>query len=125
MKKIKINSVLSNFENETTNIESLADFDEKENTITYTEEELKVKITILKNKVIMSRKSEDYDLNLEFVQNQKIKCKYEVKSIGLNMDIDVFTKELNIEENIIYVNYQLFNEGKSIGTFEYKLMFRE
>ena len=125
MKKIKIHSVLSNFENETTNVEALADYDEKENTIVYTEEELRVKITILKNKVIMNRKSEDYNLNLEFVENQTIKCKYEVKSVGLNIDVDVFTKLLEIESNIIYVNYQLFNDGKPIGTFEYKLMFKE
>ena len=42
MKCIKIYSILSNFENETTTIEAIAEYDEKENVINYTEEDLKV-----------------------------------------------------------------------------------
>lgn len=125
MKKIKINSVLSNFENDTTNVSALADYDEDSNTIEYQEEDMKVKIQILKNKVVLTRKNEDYDLCMEFIQGETKRCEYIVKSIGLNVDIDVFTKLLEIEENRIYINYELFNENKSIGTFEYKLIFRE
>ena len=51
MKCIKIYSILSNFENETTTIEAIAEYDEKENVINYTEEDLKVKIKIGKDKV--------------------------------------------------------------------------
>ena len=49
MKQVKINAVLSNSDNETVNIESLATYNEKENKIIYTEEDLNVAITILKN----------------------------------------------------------------------------
>jgi len=73
----------------------------------------------------MERKNEDYDLNLDFVLNEKKRCKYIVNSIGLNLEIDVYTKILEIEENRIYVNYELFNDNKSIGTFEYKLLLME
>lgn len=125
MKTIKINSVLSNFENETTNIEATAEFNEEDNTIIYKEEDLDVKIGIMKNKVIIERKNEDYNLDLEFKEDTTIKCKYSVKSIGLDLIIDVYTKTLEIEDNRIYINYEIFNEGKSIGTFEYKLIFRE
>ena len=89
MKCIKIYSILSNFENETTTIEAIAEYDEKENVINYTEEDLKVKIKIGKDKVLIDRKNEDYCLSLEFIPNEKVECKYEVKSIGLNLDIDV------------------------------------
>ena len=92
MKCIKIYSILSNFENETTTIEAIAEYDEKENVINYTEEDLKVKIKIGKDKVLIDRKNEDYCLSLEFIPNEKVECKYEVKSIGLNLDIDVITK---------------------------------
>lgn len=125
MKCIKIYSILSNFENETTTIEAIAEYDEKENVINYTEEDLKVKIKIGKNKVLIDRKNEDYCLSLEFIPNEKIECKYEVKSIGLNLDIDVITKVLEIEKNRIYINYEIFNDNKSIGTFEYKLIIKE
>lgn len=125
MRKIKIYSVISNNDDETTTIEALADYDEEKRIIKYKEEELKVTIEIFDNKIIMERKNEDYDLNLEFNLNEKVKCKYQVNSIGLNLEIDVYTKILEIEENRIYVSYELFNDNKSIGEFEYKLLLRE
>ena len=106
MKCIKIYSILSNFENETTTIEAIAEYDDKD-------------------KVLIDRKNEDYCLSLEFIPNEKVECKYEVKSIGLNLDIDVITKVLEIEKNRIYINYEIFNDNKSIGTFEYKLIIKE
>ena len=125
MKKVRIYSVLSNNDNETTTIEALADFDEQKNIIKYTEEELKVEIQILDNKIKMRRKNDEYDLNLEFLLNEKVRCKYQVDSIGLTLEIEVYTKKLEIEENRIYINYELFNDNKSIGVFEYKLMIME
>lgn len=125
MEKIKIYSLLSNSDNETTTIEALADYDVEKNIINYSEEDLKVKIQILDKRVVMERKNEDYDLNLEFSLNEKVRCKYEVTSLGLNLEIDVYTKILEIEENRVYINYELFNDNKSIGTFEYKLLIME
>jgi uncharacterized beta-barrel protein YwiB (DUF1934 family) len=125
MKQVKINAVLSNSDNETVNIESLATYNEKENKIMYTEEDLNVDITILKNKVIIERMNEDYDLRLEFTKDEVNKCKYNVKTIGLDMEIDVYTKNLEIEDNRLYIEYELYNNNNSIGTFEYKLIFRE
>ena len=125
MKQVKINAVLSNSDNETVNIESLATYNEKETKIIYTEEEFNVAITILKNKVIIERMNEDYDLRLEFTKDEVNKCKYNVKTIGLDMEIDVYTKNLEIEDNRLYIEYELYNNNNSIGTFEYKLIFRE
>ena len=125
MKQVKINAVLSNSDNETVNIESLATYNEKENKIIYTEEDLNVAITILKNKVIIERMNEDHDLRLEFTKDEVNKCKYNVKTIGLDMEIDVYTKNLEIEDNRLYIEYELYNNNNSIGTFEYKLIFRE
>ena len=125
MKQVKINAVLSNSDNETVNIESLATYNEKENKIIYTEEDLNVAITILKNKVIIERMNEDYDLRLEFTKDEVNKCKYNVKTIGLDMEIDVYTKNLEIQDNRLYIEYELYNNNNSIGTFEYKLIFRE
>ena len=81
--------------------------------------------TILKNKVIIERMNEDYDLRLEFTKDEVNKCKYNVKTIGLDMEIDVYTKNLEIEDNRLYIEYELYNNNNSIGTFEYKLIFRE
>ncbi len=125
MRKVKIYSVLSNSNNETTTIEAIADYDENDCTLKYVEENLNVTIELFENKVKMERKNEEYDLNLEFIKNEKKRCKYIVNSIGLNLEIDVYTKILEIEENRIYISYELFNDNNSIGTFEYKLLLME
>ncbi len=125
MEKIKIYSLLSNSDNENTTTEALADFDKEKNIIRYKEEDLQVTIQILDKKVIIERKNEEYDLNLIFSQNERVTCKYQVDFIGLNLEISVYTKILEIEENRIYINYELFNDDKSIGTFEYKLLIME
>lgn len=125
MKKIKIYSILENSDNETTKIEALATYDENKGILKYSEEDLNVEIELFKDKVIIKRKNDEYDINLEFELNKRIKCKYEVKQIGLNLEIEVLTKKLEIEENRIYINYELFNDNKSIGIFDYKLMILE
>lgn len=125
MKNIKIKSVLTNSENETTIIEAVGSIDESNNLIKYKEEELDVNIIIKEDSIMVKRHNEDYDLNLEFKLNEKIKCNYEVRSIGLNIDLEVNTMKLEIKENYIYVHYSLHNDKIDMGTFEYKLMFWE
>lgn len=125
MKKAKIYSVLSNSDNETTTIEALADYDEKNRVIKYTEEDTFVEIEIKNKSVTMKRKNEEFNMILKFSLNEKERCKYEVVSLGLNMDIDVYTKKLEIEENRIYINYELYNDNKVFGVFEYKLLLME
>jgi len=125
MKKAKIYSVLSNSDNETTTIEALADYDEKNRVIKYTEEDTFVEIEIKNKSVTMKRKNEEFNMILKFSLNEKERCKYEVVSLGLNMDIDVYTKKLEIEENRIYINYKLYNDNKVFGVFEYKLLLME
>lgn len=125
MKKVKIYSILSNSDNETTTIEAIADYNEKDCTLKYVEENINVTIEIFEDKIKMERKNEEYDLNLEFVLNERKRCKYNVNSLGLNLEIDALTKVLEIEENRIYINYELFNDNNSIGIFEYKLLLME
>ena len=125
MKKIKIHSILSNSDNETTIVDEEVMFDEVDNVITYMEDDLKVSIFIFETFVKMRRCNEDYDLNLEFDLNEDKVCKYSVKSIGLDLDLLVRTKELEIYDNRVYIKYELFNDQKSIGEFEYKLIIRE
>ena len=125
MKKIKIHSILSNSDNETTIVDEEVMFDEVDNVITYMEDDLKVSISIFETFVKMRRCNEDYDLNLEFDLNEDKVCKYFVKSIGLELDLLVRTKELEIYDNRVYIKYELFNEQKSRCEFEYKLIIRE
>jgi hypothetical protein len=125
MKEIKIRSIVTNSENETTNIEAIGKYNKDQNIITFSEEEFENTIYILEDCVKINRKNQDYNLNLEFKLNEKLKCKYEIKSLGIDIDIVVLTKMLEITDNYIYINYELFNEEENIGFFEYKLIFWE
>jgi uncharacterized beta-barrel protein YwiB (DUF1934 family) len=125
MKEIKIRSIVTNSENETTNIEAIGKYDKEQNIITFSEEEYENTIYILKDCVKINRKNQDYNLNLEFKLNEKLKCKYEIKSLGIDIDIVVLTKMLEITETYIYIDYELLNEEENIGSFEYKLIFWE
>jgi hypothetical protein len=123
MKEIKIKTILTNSENETTNVEALAKFDEKTGTIIYHEDDLEVTTTINKDVIRINRKNEDYDLNLEFKENEKINCSHKILSMGINLEVMVTTLKLEIKENYIYIQYKLNNLELDMGTFEYKLMF--
>lgn len=125
MKQVKIHTILSNSDNETTIRESLGTFDEENMIFNYQEEDLSVTLEVFDDKVIINRKNDDYDLTLELEKEKKVTSRYEVKSIGLSLDLEAYTKLLEISENIIYIEYELFNDNKSIGNFEFKFMFKE
>lgn len=125
MKEVKIRSIITNSENETSNLETKGEYDVNEKTITYSEAELINTVYIFEDCVKIIRKNEDYNLNLEFRLNEKIKCNYEIKSVDLNVDLLVTTKKLEIEETYIYIDYELSSEDEIMGTFEYKLIFWE
>lgn len=125
MKPIKISSKLINLDGDETIVDTTGNYDEENKILEYNEDELSVRIKLLNKAVIISRKNDDYDLNLEFRKNTIIKCKYIVKSIGINYELDVYTDELSILENELKINYKLYNEKEHIGTFEYNLMFKE
>lgn len=125
MNKIRIKSILTNSENETVNLETIAIYDEINNIIKYEEEDLEVIVKLSKYKLIINRKNEDYDLNFEFKENETITCLHKIKSLGLDMEINVKTIKLEIKEKYIYVQYNLNNNNQDMGTFEYKLMILE
>ncbi|MDD2625279.1 MAG: DUF1934 domain-containing protein [Tenericutes bacterium] len=123
MKEIKIKTVLINSENETTNCETNAKYNKDNETYIYKEDDLTVTLKIKKNHIIINRKNDDYDLNLEFKENEKIVCNYKILSLGLNLDLLVTTLKLEIKEKYIYIQYKLNNKELDMGTFEYKILF--
>ncbi len=125
MKDIKLVAELINSDNEPIKIETKGRYDKINKIIEYVENDLNVKLKITNNKIILNRKNEDYDLNLEFELNKRLECKYKVKTIGLDLELDVYTSELKITDKELYINYELFSENNSIGVFKYKLLFEE
>ncbi len=121
MNEVQIRTTLKNSENETTNLETKGVYDIEKNMISYVEDDLNVSVYINSTKIVMSRKNENYNLNLEFELNKQNKSKYEVKSVGLYIDLIIETKKLIINRNSILIQYELYNDEKIIGAFEYEL----
>ena len=125
MKEIRIKTIVINSEGETSYLETIAKYDDKNKVITYNEEDLEVTLTIKDQKITLNRKNDDYDLNLEFKENTSIECKHKILSMELILDLTVTTLKLEIEKDYIYVKYKLENLQTDMGIFEYKLMFLE
>lgn len=125
MKEIRIKTIVINSEGETSYLETIAKYDDKNKVITYNEEDLEVILTIKDQKITLNRKNDDYDLNLEFKENTSIECKHKILSMELILDLTVTTLKLEIEKDYIYVKYKLENLQTDMGIFEYKLMFLE
>ncbi len=123
MREIQIKSTLKNSENEITNVQTKGIYNIEENVICYDDHDLKVSVYIENERIRMLRKNDDYNLNLEFELNKKIKSKYEVKSIGLYIDLIIETQKLNINEKNISIKYELYNDESIIGSFEYDLVW--
>lgn len=121
MKKIKVKYTIKNSENERTNFETIGTYDEEKREICYLEQDLEVKLNIQENKLKMIRKTDDYSIDFDFELNVVTKNKYELKSLGIYVDIEVETKRLVINENSINLKYTLINDDQQIGDFEYDL----
>ncbi|MDD4027972.1 MAG: DUF1934 family protein [Bacilli bacterium] len=121
MKKIKVKYTIKNSENEITNFETIGTYDEEKREICYLEQDLEVKLNIQENKLKMIRKTDDYSIDFDFELNVVTKNKYELKSLGIYVDIEVETKRLVINENSINLKYTLINDDQQIGDFEYDL----
>lgn len=122
MKEIKIKAIINNSENETYSLDTIAEYDKKNNTIIYQEENIQVKLILLKDKCFLNRFGDDYNIDFEFQKNKTTKCIHKVISLGLIIEMDVKTLKLEIKEKYVYIQYKIINEGTEIGTFEYKLM---
>ena len=81
-------------------------------------------ITLKDNKVIIERKSEDYDILLEFENGKKHDGKYLVKSLNTNMKICTETKKLSIKENSIYLEYTVYVNDVLSDNIIYELNWR-
>lgn len=125
MKEINIKSSIKNYEDEDVVIETKGNYDIENNIIEYRENDLKVKINLSGEKIILDRRNDEYNLSLEFQKENKIKSRYEVKSIGLKLDIEVYTDLLEVKDNEVLIKYEIFDGEREIGKFEYQLLYWE
>ena len=120
MSKINIKSILNNLtEKEIFNVETVGVL--IDNKIKYIDNSVTVIIELKDNIVSLERITSEYHICMEFDKNNITNGKYEIKSLG-NFDLRLETKELNINNNEIFIKYSMFiNDVKQ--DFEYKIMY--
>lgn len=120
MSKIKLNLTLK------TNIEVI----NKEfvgilidNKIVYNDDNVNVTFLLGKSELTMRRCSEDYDVDFVFSNNNLTKCVYNVKSNNIIICLDIKTKNLIIDKNRLFVDYELYQQDELIEAIEFEIIY--
>ena len=123
MSKVIINSIVySNSEKETLKeVKGIL----KDNKISYFYDEVMVNINILKDKVFLQRESTNMKLNLEFQLNKTLKTNYFLKDLNLEFIVETKTKILDIKNESIKIEYDLFINDEFSDSFTYILEWRD
>lgn len=77
------------------------------NKISYKENEIIVTILLEDNKIIMKRKSLEYEIYLEFVEKNNSTSKYFLNNNNLWLPLDTFTDKIVVDDSSIKLEYQL------------------
>ena len=85
----------------------------RKNELIFYDNKIKTKVKILENKIILER-TLDYILTLEFIKHTNTKATYNI--YGKNLNLEIYTNELKINENNIFINYDLtLNEDEKMN----------
>ncbi|MDD2469833.1 MAG: DUF1934 family protein [Bacilli bacterium] len=113
MKKIKISiSVISPFSE--TNSCVIGEFNDKTNTISYTEDDMLVNIKMGKS-IIIQRSCADYTLELVFEEGKTIESLYRIKNPKMDIKVNVDTKVLRRNKMSFYIEYKLKLNEEDMG----------
>ena len=81
------------------------------NKISYKENEIIVTILLEDNKIIMKRKSLEYEIYLEFVEKNNSTSKYFLNNNNLWLPLDTFTDKILVDDSNIRIEYELTLES--------------
>lgn len=113
--KVLIKSILKTKENViNTNVKGI----KVDNTVTYFEDDIKTSIIINENEIKIIRDSKEQLIDLTF-KNKGSSGRVMIND-NLGVDLDIKTSIMIVEENYIYIKYELNNE-----VYEYTLRFEE
>ena len=93
----------------------------KDNTITYSYNNILTNIKIGSNRVYITRYNDDIKICLEFSKGESIATNYAIKDLKVNINLETRTNELIISDNSILIKYDLFMNNEYSDSFEYEL----
>ena len=97
----------------------------KNNELLFNYDNESIKISINKNNIIMQKENNESLLTFNFIESKKTDCKYFIKELNFYIDTKVLTNKLLIEENKIYIEYELWLQDEYSGKFIYEINIKE
>jgi uncharacterized beta-barrel protein YwiB (DUF1934 family) len=127
MKKIKINGYLRNITNEDLFLIEDINGTYNNNILEYVENDSqKTKIKIIIDDIIsINRDNDNINMNLFFDLNQNKIGTYIIKDIDKKIIFDILSEKQEINNDSIFIKYQLTQNEQLVGIFEYSITFKE
>ena len=95
-----------------------------DNKIKYFDNNIGITITINDNEIEIDRRCDEYEIVIVASLLETKKGIYKIKGLG-NLDLDVKTKKLEINENGFEVNYLMILDSDNPQEFKYTVTYRE
>ena len=119
--KVKIKGKLNNI----TNFESI-DIDthgiKNKDHIIFKNDDIKYTIKYKNNDIILIRESNEFINQFKFIEGKKTNSEYYIKEYNTNIDVEIMTNKVIINDNYIEINYKIIDNDNS---FMFILELRE
>ena len=73
----------------------------------------------------MEKESLASQITFNFIKDKKNEVKYYIKLFNSYLNTDILTNKLEISDNRIYIEYELWVEEEYMGIFKYELNIKE
>lgn len=95
-----------------------------DNKIKFFDNNIGITITINDNEIEIDRRCDEYEIVIVASLLETKKGVYKIKGLG-NLDLDVKTKKLEINDNGFEVNYLMILDSDNPQEFKYTVTYRE
>lgn len=109
MSKIKIKVTLKTNEEETEEIYQAIKTEQK---MCY--HDSKYRVTIFFNEPRLIRENDEYIMEMKFKQKEKTIANCYIKQMKQNIKLDMITKQLTIDENLIVIEYDVLSTEQTV-----------
>lgn len=96
----------------------------KNNNLKFSYDKESIEILINNNNIIMKKENSDSIITFDFKLNKKTETKYYIKDLDFYIDTEVLTNKLEILDNRIYIEYELWLSGENTGVFKYEVSIK-
>ena len=95
-----------------------------DNKVKFFDNNIGITITMNDNEIVIDRRCDEYEIVIVASLLETKKGIYKIKGLG-NLDLDVKTKKLEINENGFEVNYLMILDSDNPQEFKYTVTYRK